>query len=265
VVSSRPILTLTLFIAAGLVPAAAQSVDLAPDSQTGALNPASQPAPPPALNLPPERRGDILMARKMYREAIEGYKQAPQDSPVVLNKIGISYHQMTQLDLARKYYQRSIKLNPQYSEAINNLGTVHYAQKNYRRAIGFYKRALRLTPKSASILSNLGTAHFARKHYKEAFEAYQQALAIDPEIFEHRSTYGVLLQERTVGERAKFHYYLAKVYAKSGEFDRALTYIRKALEEGFRDRQKFQEEPEFTKLRETAEFQALMKLEPKVL
>jgi hypothetical protein len=73
------------------------------------------------------------------------------------------------------------------------------------------------------------------------------------------------LQERSVEERAKFHYFVAKTYAKAGVHDRALLYIRKALEEGFRDRQKFQEEPEFAALRELPEFQELMALQPRVL
>src|ERR1044071_1651876 len=59
----------------------------------------------------PEMRGDIYMARKMYREAVEAYKEGPEDSHVIWNKIGIAYHQMGQLDNARKNYERSLKLN----------------------------------------------------------------------------------------------------------------------------------------------------------
>ena len=172
---------------------------------------------------------------------------------------------MLDLNTAKKDYEKAIKLNPSYSEAINNLGTVHYARKSYRKAIKYYQRALRLTPDSASIYSNLGTAYFARKKYKQAFVAYQKALSLDPEVFEHRSSFGTVLQERSVEERAKFHYYLARTYAKAGDFEHAITYLRKAFEEGFKDRQKVMEESEFEKLRETAEFQQLMKLEPKVL
>jgi tetratricopeptide (TPR) repeat protein len=222
-------------------------------------------APPARADLPAEKRGDISMARKNYREAIELYRQAPQDSAVILNKIGIAYHQMMQLDVARKHYEQAIKLNPKYSEAINNLGTVYYARKSYRRAISQYKKALKLAPEAASVYSNLGTAYFARKRYKEAFEIYQKALSLDPEVFEHRSTYGVMLQERSVEERAKFHYYLAKTYALAGMTDRALLYIRKALEEGFNERKKLMEDPEFASMRDLPEFQQLLALEPKVL
>jgi tetratricopeptide (TPR) repeat protein len=221
-------------------------------------------APAPAA-LTPEKRADILMARKMYREAAEMYKEGPVDSAVIQNKIGIAYHQMMQMDIAKRYYEHAIKLDPKYAEAINNLGTIYYSKKSYRRATKLYQRALKLEPNSASIYSNLGTAFFARKNYKSAFEAYQKALALDPDVFEHRNTWGVLLQERSVEERAKFHYYLARTYAKAGMSDRALTYIRKALEEGFTDRKKMLEDPEFTSLREMPEFQQLLTLEPRVL
>ena len=180
------------------------------------------PPSDPTKALTPEVRGDILMARKMYREAIEKYKEGPSDSSVLANKIGIAYHQLLDLESAKKNYERAIKLNPAYAEAINNLGTIHYARKSYRRAIAEYNKALKITPQSASILSNLGTAYFARKNYELAYTAYQKALQIDPEVFEHRSGHGVLLQERTVDERAKFHYFLAKACAKAGMNDQAL-------------------------------------------
>jgi tetratricopeptide (TPR) repeat protein len=122
-----------------------------------------------------------------------------------------------------------------------------------------------LSPNSASIYSNLGTGYFARKDYKAATEAFTKALSLDPEVFEHKSTHGVLLQERSVEERAKYHYYLAKMYAQAGTNDRALMYIRKALEEGFKDKKKFQEEPEFARMRDLPEFKELLAMDHRVL
>ena len=236
-------------------------------SQSLLDSPLRPPAPvaPPTVPLDPERRADILMARKMYREAIEVYREAPLDSAIIWNKIGIAYHQMLQLDTAKKNYEKAIKLNRHYSEAINNLGTVYYARKNYKKAISYYKRALKISPNSASVYSNLGTAYFARRKYKDAAEAYQTALSLDKDVFEHHGSYGVLLEERSVEERAKFHFYLARTYAKAGMNERALQYIRKALEEGFKEKKKLMEEPEFEALRALPEFQELMALEPRVL
>jgi tetratricopeptide (TPR) repeat protein len=213
----------------------------------------------------PELRGDIMMARKMYREAIDFYKPGSNTSAVLANKTGIAYQQLSEFASARRYYERAIKVNPRYAEAINNLGTVFYAQKSYRRAVEQYRKALRLEPRSASFLSNLGTVYFARRNYDEALLTYQQALAIDPDIFEHHNTVGTTLQDQSVEEKAKLHYFVAKTYAKAGTNDRALQYIRKALEEGFKDREKFLKEPEFAGLQEDPEFKLMMATEQKVL
>jgi tetratricopeptide (TPR) repeat protein len=215
--------------------------------------------------LSPETRGDIYMARKMYREAIDMYRQGPANSAVLTNKVGIAFHQMIQLELAKKNYQRAVKLDPKYSEAINNLGTIYYAQKDYGRAIKYYRRALKFGPGSASVYSNLGSAYFGRKDYKTATECYSQALALDPDVFEHHSTFGTLMMERNVEERATFHLYMAKMYAKTGANERAIIYLRKALEEGVKDREKIPAIPEFAALKTDPAFVQLMLENPKPL
>jgi tetratricopeptide (TPR) repeat protein len=226
--------------------------------------PAVKSAVPDRL-VTPEMRGDIFMARKMYREAVEAYKEAGTNNAILVNKTGIAYHQMMDLEAAKKYYEKAIHINPRYAEALNNLGTVYYARKSFRRALTQYKKALKVNPDSASIYSNLGTAHFARKNYEEAMNAYEKAMSLDPEVFEHRGSAGVLLEERTVEERAKFHYYQAKLYAKNGMTDRALLCLRKAIEEGLKERDKIPEEPAFTGLREMPEFKEIVAWQPRVL
>jgi tetratricopeptide (TPR) repeat protein len=232
------------------------------DTGTGQVTP---PVAPGTRVLTPETRGDIFMAEKRYREAAEMYRENSKGSAIMLNKTGIAYHQMVQLDLAEKYYRLALRVDPQYAEAVNNLGTVYYAKKSYRRAVNQYKKSLRLNSQSASVWSNLGTCYFARKEYRQATEALQHALMLDPEVFESRSTLGVLLQDRSVEEHAKFHYYLAQTYAKQGMNDRALQYIRKALEEGYKEKKKMEADPAFATLRDLPEFKELMALEPRVL
>ena len=205
------------------------------------------------------------MARKMYREAIEAFSEGSPKDPVLRNKTGIAYHQLMQLDSARKCYEQAVKLNPKYSEAINNLGTVYYAKKSYRRAISQYKKAIKLAPDSATIHSNLGTAYFARNRSEQATEEFRIALNWIPNVFEHHSSYGVMLQERSVQDRAKYHYWMAALYAQDGRNELALQYLRKALEEGFKERKKLPDDPAFAGLRELPEFKELLALEPRVL
>ena len=73
----------------------------------------------------------------MYRKAMTG----SQDY-ILHNKIGIAYQHMEDLGAAKKSYNQALKLNPKYSEARNNLGTLAYERKDYRGAIREYNRAL---------------------------------------------------------------------------------------------------------------------------
>jgi tetratricopeptide (TPR) repeat protein len=273
-VSPKAVLVVIIALAAQAV-SLSQTVDLGTEDPTTAVEKASihggniptsstteAPASTPLL---PARRGDILMAKKMYREAIETYGEGIRDAAILYNKIGIAYHQLSDFDAAMRNYNMALRLNPTYAEAINNIGTVFYAQKKLRPAIKQYQKALEYAPRSASIYSNLGTAYFSRKKYNDAFAAYQKALELDPTVFENSSATGSLLQERSVAERAKFHFYLAKTYAKAGLLDRALIHVRRALEEGFSDKNKFRKDPEFAKLQDNEEFLALLAAEYRVL
>ncbi len=76
------------------------------------------------VKLAPEDRGDLYMVRKMYREAIDAYRSAGPNSAVLWNKIGIAYHQLGELEAARKSYERAVKLDKKFADAINNEGTV---------------------------------------------------------------------------------------------------------------------------------------------
>jgi tetratricopeptide (TPR) repeat protein len=226
------------------------------------------PIQPERRPLSPEERGDIFLARKMYREAIDAFHEGSNKDPVLHNKEGIAYHQLLQLDQALKEYQQAVKLKSDYEEAINNIGTIYYAKKNYRRATTWFARALALAPddsKSAAVYVNLGSSWFSRKNYERAQAAFQTAVSLDPEVFERHGSFGVMMQERNIEERAKFHFYLARMYAKSGRNDLALQYLRKSFEEGLKDREKSITAPEFNPLRNSPEFKELMKLEPRVL
>ncbi len=230
--------------------------------QAQASSQESKPAALPALT--PELRGDVYMARKMFRDAVDYYQQAPPTS-AIMNKIGIAFHSMSELDVAKKYYLQALRLNAANGEAANNLGAVYYSRHSYRRSIALYKRALKYSNSPASVWVNLGTAYFARQNFNQASTCYETALKLDPDVLEHTAAFGTHIQERSVENMALYHLYLAKAYAKEGEKDRALLYLRKSLEEGLKDRKKLPDMPEFSSLREDTGFKELLAENPKAL
>ena len=228
--------------------------------------------PEPSTPLAPakqlETKGDVLMARKLYREAAETYAQALKVEPrnaVVLNKIGISFHQQSRMEEAKKYYERSIRANRQYAEAYNNLGAVYYAGKKYKKAMQLFRKGVELKPEAASIHSNLGTACFARKMFDDALREFNTALALDPAIFDPHKGFGIMLQERTVEERALFHFFLAKAFASRNDVDRCLEFLKKAFEEGFRDVKRIEQDADFAQVRQNEQYQELLRRMPATL
>jgi|HubBroStandDraft_1064217.scaffolds.fasta_scaffold155745_1 tetratricopeptide (TPR) repeat protein len=213
------------------------------------------PAEPGMTALPPEERGDILMARGEYLAAIDAYRSAPVNA-VTLNKTGIAYHHLLAIDLAKKDYQQALLIRPNYPEAINNLGAAYFAEHNYRKAIKLYRKALQLMPKSAVVAANLGTAFFARGDYKPGIEAYRIAFADDPEVFTSSSQ--TISGPTSASDRAHQDYCIAELFAQAGMLDHAIEYLRKAFDEGFADRNKLMQDQEFAKLRQTAQFAQLM-------
>jgi tetratricopeptide (TPR) repeat protein len=208
-------------------------------------------------SLDPETRGDLLMTRQQYLAAVDAYRQAPHNSAVVWNKLGIAYQHMYALDFAKLQYEKALSLDPKYAEAINNLGTVYYGEKNYHKAESCYRKALHLKPQTASFYSNLGTAYFADHKYKQGLQAYQSAFALDPEIF-IRESLERIAELGPVEEQSRLNYALAKIYAQAGNLKAALLYLRAALNEGFDDRKKLMADKELATLRETQEFHLLM-------
>ncbi|MBI4459526.1 MAG: tetratricopeptide repeat protein [Acidobacteria bacterium] len=183
-----------------------------------------------------EQRADLHMARKEYADAANLYRRLTQMEPenaVYLNKAGIAYHLLQDLDEAKKFYRRAAQANPKYGHAINNLASIEYAQKNYRSAILSYVKALEITPNDAVIYSNLGTAYFAYKKYDYAMQSYRYALLLDPNVFHDTGRVGTMVQQRNAENVAAFNFYLAKTYAEMGKTEESLLYLQKAWEEGF--------------------------------
>jgi tetratricopeptide (TPR) repeat protein len=214
-----------------------------------------------------ELRADLQMIRKNYWQAIEFYDEALSSQPqnaVLLNKIGIAYHQLARLKDAKKHYQRATKMAPEYAQAWNNLGAAEYGRKKYKNAIKHYRRALKYSPAQAAIHGNLGAALFARKKQEEAMEEFRLALLLNPDIFRQRNLFGIIMQDYTVEDRGRFHFLLAKSFASLGNVEQALAYLRRCIEEGV-PLEEAQADPAFMILSEDRRFQALFASPPRTL
>jgi tetratricopeptide (TPR) repeat protein len=232
-----------------------------------------------------ERKGDQLRGEKAFLDALDYLRAASAKNPKsasLLNKIGIVQLQLVRYNEARKSFEAAIRLNHSFADAHNNLGVTYYLHESakkaaemrsgaprdpsktgdFGRAIKEYRKAIQIQEDSASFHSNLGAAYFARKDFAKASASFTRALELDPDVFEHTSRIGVAAQASTQGDRAEYFYLLAKMYAKKGATDRAISYLRRAMEEGYKDINNVFKDEEFAAVRKDPAFTALMKNKP---
>lgn len=135
---------------------------------------------------------------------------------------------------------------------------VYYESRNYRAAVKQYQKAIARDGDSASFFNNLGAAYFSKRDFNPAVAAYQRALELDPDVFERSSRTGVEAQLPSPEDRARYDYTVAKLYAKMGFSDQSLEYLRKAMEDGYKDLKNVYKDAEFAQLRKNPRFTALM-------
>jgi len=222
---------------------------------------AIDPPAPDATAAALEQQADDLRSSKLYLDALDYYSAAlakkPNDARL-LNKIGITELMMQRYKEARKSFEHSIRTDREFADAYNNLGVVFYEAKRYGAAVKEYRRAIEKDSSSASFFSNLGAAYFSKKEFEPALAAYQHALELDPEVFERTSRAGVQAQLPSPEDRAHYNYTVAKLYAKMGLPERSLEYLRRAMEQGYKDLKNVYKDAEFTDLRKDPRFTELM-------
>lgn len=225
---------------------------------------AGQETPPQTKLLSLEDRADIFMARKAYADAINYYqralKQSNYDSAPQWNKLGIAYQQELSYRAARKAYERAIRVNKDFPEPWNNIGTTYFLENKFRRSLKFYRRAIQLNAQTAAFHVNLGTTYYRLKNYPECLEEYRTALNLDPSVLTERSSLGPVVETRSADP--EYYFYVAKAFAALGRAEEAVRYLRRAFEDGFKDRKRIDEDPDFQKISQHPAYVELMKNPP---
>ena len=93
---------------------------------------------------------------------------------------------------------------------------------------------------------NLGTSYYHQKKFDEAVEEYRLALGIDPNVAVQQSAMGTTVNAG--GADVEFYFCLAKAFASMGNAEDAVRYLRRAIEDGYSDTKRIDEDPDFKKI-----------------
>jgi len=206
------------------------------------------------------QEGDLAFSRKDYYAALIKYLEAARLNPNnenILNRMGIAYAQLKLYDEANKAFQVALDLNPKFSFAYNNLGSVAFLQRNLGRAERCFRRAVSLKSDEASFHVNLGSLYLEKKKPRQAMAEWARAMALDPEALTKSSA--VSLTGSGSVTPAERMYYIARFYASTGNTEGAIENLKLAFNGGFSKFEAIANERDFDPVRKDARFVEFLK------
>jgi len=124
--------------------------------------------------------GNILYKANRVPEAMDLFKQASEIKPAVAHySLGNALVQ-SRTSEAIAEYKEAVRINPDYAEAHNNLGSALLLTGRTAEAIDEYNHALQIDPAYAQAHNNLGNALVQTGRAPEAIDHYREALRIAP-------------------------------------------------------------------------------------
>src|ERR1051326_5255363 len=100
-----------------------------------------------------------------YANAAAAFEKIPpaERTAPVSNRLGISYHLLNKLKEAETAYKDSIKRDPKYADAYNNLGVLSYSKKNFGDAEHQFRQALEADAEHNVAPQNLCATRYTRR------------------------------------------------------------------------------------------------------
>ena len=163
-------------------------------------------------------------------------------SSVLFNILGAVLAEQNKPQEALENYNKSIKINPNYSQAYNNLGVCLYKLGKIDEAIQGYRKAIEIQPKHAGAYNNLGAVFKELGKHKKSITCFQKAIEIQPKHADAYNNLGNVLQdlgelqkaincyEKTIQINPNYvnaHYNLGTVFKQLGEHKKAISCFQK--------------------------------------
>ena len=193
------------------------------------------------------KKGVRLEAAGQMQPAVEEHERALKVDPRYVQahiNLIILYARLGQPDKAEQHYRAAVSINPNLAELHYNFGVLLTGQEKYPEAQEAFRRALEISPNYAEahnnyayLLMTSGNLEEAEKHYQAAIDNkpnYRSAKFNLGRILIHQEklqeAIGLFLQTLTPEDEdtPRFMYALAAAYARAGNHQDALKYMREA-------------------------------------
>jgi serine/threonine protein kinase/Flp pilus assembly protein TadD len=177
------------------------------------------------------------------------FKMSQEQRVITYHTIG-NYCERHDLAKAIHWYQRGLKLNPNFAPSHHRLGVMHAMSGNQTESFRHYTRAAELSPGNATIHTILGNALYKQGKLDAAIVCYEKAIELNPKYAVALDSLGIALQRlgkwaealaarrkavQVLPENARAHYQLAWLLAtcpdpKLRDSGQAIIHAKKAVQ-----------------------------------
>ncbi|MDR3200884.1 MAG: tetratricopeptide repeat protein [Spirochaetales bacterium] len=129
------------------------------------------------------KANDLIDAGKLNEaeECLKTLCAENLDCGAALFNLGIVLERQGRDDEALKVFTRVMKLEGDASDALNEIGLIHYRSRYFTGAEAAFRDALFLGENDSRVLNNLGVLLFVQNRYSEAEPFFARAVEIDPD------------------------------------------------------------------------------------
>ncbi|ELR97203.1 tetratricopeptide repeat protein [Gloeocapsa sp. PCC 73106] len=90
----------------------------------------------------------FVQSTSLFEKGLKLSKVEPENQALIYNALGYSYFAQEQYDLAIRNYKEALKLYPEYTIALNNLGNAYEKKQLIAQALEIYEQTLGHQPEN---------------------------------------------------------------------------------------------------------------------
>ena len=110
--------------------------------------------------------------------------------------LAVKNHQENKTDIAQDLYNQILKIDPNHSSALNNIGMIFKDLGENQKAKYYFEKAIVINPNFADAINNLGNVFKDSGNLQKAKECYEKVIEINPNYVDAHDNLNLLLKKK---------------------------------------------------------------------